>query len=41
LIDNFVGFIALDKLDAESIAYKILLSLENWALNLNKLVEQG
>ncbi|KAF0714508.1 ATP-dependent DNA helicase PIF1-like, partial [Aphis craccivora] len=36
LIDNFVGFIALDKLDAESIAYKILLSLENWALNLNK-----
>jgi len=36
LKEDFVGFIALDKLDAESIAYKILSSLESWGLDLNK-----
>lgn len=30
LKEDFVRFIALDKLDAESIAYKIISSLENW-----------
>lgn len=38
LKENFVGFIVLDKLDAETIAYKELSSLENWGLHLNKLV---
>jgi len=41
LKEDFIGFIALDKLDAESIAYKILSSLESWGFDLNKLVGQG
>lgn len=41
LKEDFVGFIALEKLDTESIAYKILSSLKSWGLDLNKLVGQG
>lgn len=39
--ENYLGFIALNKLDAESISNVIISSLINWALDLNKLIGQG
>lgn len=39
--EDFVGFIALNKIDAKSIAFKIISSLVKWGLDLNKLVGQG
>jgi len=38
---DFVGFISLEKLDSESISNKIISSLQEWGLDLNKLVGQG
>ncbi|KAL4142518.1 hypothetical protein QTP88_004962 [Uroleucon formosanum] len=39
--EDFLGFIALNKLDAESISNTIIESLLNWSLDLNKLIGQG
>ncbi|KAL4122488.1 hypothetical protein QTP88_014810 [Uroleucon formosanum] len=39
--EDFVGFISLEKLDSESISNKIISSLQEWGLDLNKLVGQG
>lgn len=39
--EDFLGFIALNKLDAESISNSIIESLLNWGLDLNKLIGQG
>lgn len=40
LKEDFVGIIALDILNAKSITYKILSSLNNWGLDLYKFVGQ-
>jgi len=37
----FVGFISLEKLDPESISNKIIFKLQEWGLDLSKLVGQG
>lgn len=39
--EDFVGFISLEKLDSESISNKIISNLQEWGLDLNKLVGQG
>lgn len=39
--EDFIGFVALDHLDAKSIADKIISSLQEWDLDLNKLIGQG
>ncbi|VVC46080.1 Hypothetical protein CINCED_3A000730 [Cinara cedri] len=40
LKEDFIALIALNKLDTETIANKILSSLQNYGLDLNKLVGQ-
>lgn len=39
--EDFLGFIALNKLDAESISNEIIKSLLDWGFDLNKLIGQG
>jgi len=39
--EDYVGFIAFEKLDSRVISNKINSSLQEWSLNLNKLVGKG
>lgn len=39
--EDFLGYITLNKWDAESISNVIIKSLINWGLDLNKLIGQG
>ena len=39
--EDFVGFVKLQKMDAQSIADTLLSSVEGWGLNMSNLVAQG
>ena len=41
ICEDFVGFVKLQKMDAQSISDTLLSSVEGWGLNMSNLVAQG
>ena len=39
--EDFLGFVQIEKMDAQTIADKIISSVTSWGLNIDNLVGQG